>query len=256
MKCTAWMLCFGTFWGRMKCMITFFMYEVMAGHRSHGENQKTSNNLVDGFREEAVRKKRTGRTSQHLQDKATWTRFCVNVKPFLGNTLCTLDPAYRYLCERALGGSLHSGWALPRPPPPAADLLGPPRPPPKTRASSLRGEEKEDTEVTEGNHTLHITSQVLIRTLTISGVLYQDKALYREHAVSKQNCFTNAQLKILIWEKNRNFLAQTRHLPITLSKRSAWTLLSRSCPWANSHVSSTSESRAGTWCADRHAHPA
>lgn len=49
-----------------------------------------------------------------------------------------------YLCERVLGGSQHSGSALPRPPPPGAALLGPPRLLQETRASSLCWQRNED----------------------------------------------------------------------------------------------------------------
>lgn len=117
--------------------------------------------------------------------------------------LYTLDSTCSYLCERVLGGSQHSGWALPRPPPPGGVLLWPPRLLPETRASSLCKQRKRTADLLNthkyrkghmlsfqlqymigasgkrsnqaGNHTehLHITSPVLHRATQISDFLIQ-----------------------------------------------------------------------------------
>lgn len=54
------------------------------------------------------------------------------------NKSSTFDSMFTYLCEKVLGGSLHSDSALPRPPLPGEDLLEPPRLLPETHACSLQ----------------------------------------------------------------------------------------------------------------------
>lgn len=92
--------------------------------------------------------------------------------------LCTLNSTCAYLCEKVPGGSQHSGWALPRPPPPGAGLPEPQGLLPETRASSLCKQRQDNNWFTPENKHREINfNQVMLYFLLLYmiGALAQDR---------------------------------------------------------------------------------
>lgn len=101
--------------------------------------------------------------------------------------LCTLNSTCAYLCEKVPGGSQHSGWALPRPPPPGAGLPEPQGLLPETRASSLCKQRQDNNWFTPENKHREINfNQVMLYFLLLYmiGALAQDQSGWKTHRAS------------------------------------------------------------------------